>query len=832
MRNELEIIARIEKYLMHNMDAQEHEAFANELKSNTQLAKEVNIQNELMKGIERIQLKAEIKKAHFRYHVMKWIVAGAVILTIASLAFFGAHYLKSTERSHLPAMEVVNENVHMDYASVENTSHEMVVSAIDSSLIISERTKKDSLVVPIVKYCDENAALTETAEEIEEATQTSAPKQIETNAWSIAEANVNERVEPEANKYLKPQIFQLNITQPGVVETEDGIVIAYQRNCFLNKAGQPVNDQIKLEVREAIEVTDMMKAGLSTVSDHKALQTAGMFSITASRLGEELSINPALPLAVSVPGNGLHENLMQWDGVVQADGTLDWQNPQEMEQFLTPVEITDLDFYPRDFLGTIPKYGFDNTNKILTDSLYLSYENYNALAESNLNMNVKELLDTSAEDEFDKSRKRFYAAKGYSMKIIEFDSKSSVSATYSIQPSKVFAFWNNDFNNTNLATHEFEARMKYIHSTCNMEILNLYLNNLDKELWRVDEMACNLCSNDQERNVFEDFATKRDGRVWTTDSTIAALNATLKQKEKAFKTKAEIAFAVLQQELNELYRQRNKMNAEEELRIQNAMNEQFSLATQKLYEEMNLKSVPYNLFASTSSVHSATIGSGRVFQNYTDGKSSIYNAYKSAVQASKRNNLKVTRTGWHNIDALFDPIADAFGRLGGKSSKSANRNTGSDFYYDSPELNTIEVFVKNHTMYDKVFVYLIPKNTSNFIRLKQNDKVFSGKYLEELDYDLVVIAHHGDLIYADIEKNMKGGKHTFSALLPRFDDDLKQMLADYYQMLNDDTRNEKQLKVIEVEIEKHAADDKMRRALEPIVFPCREATRSDASFFK
>lgn len=83
-----------------------------------------------------------------------------------------------------------------------------------------------------------------------------------------------------------------------------------------------------------------------------------------------------------------------------------------------------------------------------------------------------------------------------------------------------------------------------------------------------------------------------------------------------------------------------------------------------------------------------------------------------------------------------------------------------------------------------------------------------------------------------LKKNMKGGKHTFSALLPRFDDDLKQMLADYYQMLNDDTRNEKQLKVIEVEIEKHAADDKMRRALEPIVFPCREATRSDASFFK
>ena len=53
-----------------------------------------------------------------------------------------------------------------------------------------------------------------------------------------------------------------------------------------------------------------------------------------------------------------------------------------------------------------------------------------------------------------------------------------------VNPASVKTIWNRKFNNTNLATKEFEERMPYIHQTCNNSILELYINNLDKKFIR------------------------------------------------------------------------------------------------------------------------------------------------------------------------------------------------------------------------------------------------------------------------------------------------------------------------------------------------------------
>jgi hypothetical protein len=58
-----------------------------------------------------------------------------------------------------------------------------------------------------------------------------------------------------------------------------------------------------------------------------------------------------------------------------------------------------------------------------------------------------------------------------------------------IPPSKVLAFWKPNFNNTLLATREFEKRMQAIHKSCNDKVLAVYTNGLDKSLRELDEQV-------------------------------------------------------------------------------------------------------------------------------------------------------------------------------------------------------------------------------------------------------------------------------------------------------------------------------------------------------
>lgn len=77
-----------------------------------------------------------------------------------------------------------------------------------------------------------------------------------------------------------------------------------------------------------------------------------------------------------------------------------------------------------------------------------------------------------------------------------------------IPPSKVLAFWDNKFNNTNLATHEFEVRMQAIHNTCDNSVLDLYVNNLDKKMVELDQKAVAMGYSD-----FERFTAENIGKV-------------------------------------------------------------------------------------------------------------------------------------------------------------------------------------------------------------------------------------------------------------------------------------------------------------------------------
>lgn len=56
-----------------------------------------------------------------------------------------------------------------------------------------------------------------------------------------------------------------------------------------------------------------------------------------------------------------------------------------------------------------------------------------------------------------------------------------------IPPSKVLAIWKKQFNGTNLATQDFEDRMKEIHNTCDENVFDVYAKSLNEPLWKLDQ---------------------------------------------------------------------------------------------------------------------------------------------------------------------------------------------------------------------------------------------------------------------------------------------------------------------------------------------------------
>ena len=98
MRAALETIQQIEKYLLNEMSAAEKSAFDSEINSNPTLKNQVEIQQQLIKGIQRMALKASAVRARATYQFRKWMIRLGIFITLLTLSSFTYIYLNQTEK--------------------------------------------------------------------------------------------------------------------------------------------------------------------------------------------------------------------------------------------------------------------------------------------------------------------------------------------------------------------------------------------------------------------------------------------------------------------------------------------------------------------------------------------------------------------------------------------------------------------------------------------------------------------------------------------------------------------------------------------------------------
>ena len=300
---------------------------------------------------------------------------------------------------------------------------------------------------------------------------------------------------PIADQLIHTQFFQINNSKDTVITTQSGMILSIPQHTFETS----MDKQCKIEIKEAISPTDIIKGGLNTMAGPTLLETGGMFKISAFQDNKELALKNGKSIEFMVPTTNKTPGMRLYKGSVQTNGDINWKSPKKLTNPLTPSDINSLNFYPNKFEKYLLTKGLSKKSKKWKDSLYYDV--------TNLTIEEKTFVgqDTTL--------------------VYKFKS--------CINPNLIKTFWNKKFNNTLLATLEFEKRMPAIHKSGDNRILNLYTNNLEKNLFEIDSMAWKIASQKHKKSFYY-FMQLREQSLSNSKSkrTLALLKKAIKSSQK------------------------------------------------------------------------------------------------------------------------------------------------------------------------------------------------------------------------------------------------------------------------------------------------------------
>lgn len=336
------------------------------------------------------------------------------------------------------------------------------------------------------------------------------------------------------------QTFIISVTKDTVLESEAGNLIIVPLDAIVDANDEPVKDSIRLELAEASEISDLITSNLVMHAPKALVETHLAFYINATRKGKQLYINNRHPLYIEVPAD---RALDLYKGDRDIKGNMQWDSVIHPVKYLLTVPIDLLSFYPNGFEETVeeqlPYKNHKTLTKQLLDSLYESFAFRNDIKEGN-----KPGIAITADDTptlLGKIVKRKY---------------NKDTSDCGINPASIMAISDKKFQNTFIATREFEMRLQYVFETCNQQVLELYVNNLQKNLWEIDQMVADRLGKDHELyKNFIGFASLKQTTVKISEQLAKALASFYLNK----KNKIEKKIAKLRREIEASMEKREKI---------------------------------------------------------------------------------------------------------------------------------------------------------------------------------------------------------------------------------------------------------------------------------
>lgn len=455
MRAPLEKIELVDKYLSGTLTPEEQSDFSNALKTDIELKQLLDIQQTFIQAAKRKALRAEIKTSIDNLNPWKkwwkWITGGVIIAGVVT------------------AFVLLNQQPVMPTAPIEKQE------------VIAEPVK------------------TEAAQAIDSATVSNQP------SVSTSSTRVNQDEDLMDFNGLKTwtnpdvQKFSINPLKGLTIEGKQGTLIIVPKDAFVDENNQLVKEQVSFQLVEATTLQDMVLYNLGTTADGKPLESGGMLYMDFTSNGKKVKVNPKRPLYVEVPTKEVKKGMCVFKGEVE-QGKVNWKDPKPLKKYLVNVDFKLLDFLPQGFANEVqailPYKGHKTASSELVDSLYYSLER-SGKPGSVVEFDVPTISIELSNNKFTNSAKTESRSLGREQ-----------LGLCGIAPITIKTIKTPPYAKTFIATREFEQRVKELHTLKNgNELLQLYLNNLAKNLSTVDSIVA-LKMSGREKTVFNSFAAQ------------------------------------------------------------------------------------------------------------------------------------------------------------------------------------------------------------------------------------------------------------------------------------------------------------------------------------
>ncbi|MCE3228040.1 MAG: hypothetical protein K0S32_2591, partial [Bacteroidetes bacterium] len=294
---------------------------------------------------------------------------------------------------------------------------------------------------------------------------------------------------------------------------------------------------------------------------------------------------------------------------------------------------------------------------------------------------------------------------------VTIPSDSSSGCIAEINPSRIRAIWDGKFNNTILATKAFEERLKVIFQTCNPSILDLYIKNLDKELFAIDSAAAMIGSNPLS-SVFLDFSRRMDGGVNISDERELQLQNYFKAKKEVYDKAEKEA--------------REKMYTDE---------------FKKQVEAMDKKSAYYNEFERKQS----GLLEEEIEKNIDETYRQLGRSRPPGKPVGTYITAEMITPGWKNCDLPVPLDVVTEGTMARATISATTVGTKQQVLIEYKEAG---VMVKDRKSYDRLLCYLLPDKLSSFQLMKfDGTNSFKEKINMTFKNSIITVGYKGDKVY-------------------------------------------------------------------------------------
>jgi hypothetical protein len=263
------------------------------------------------------------------------------------------------------------------------------------------------------------------------------------------------------------QVFVVDNSKDTVLFGERGTIVSIPADCF-----EQTNGPIDVHLIEAPEMSDLVLLNAPTISEGRLLETDGVVYVNAFANGAPVKVKDDERVEIEVPSDHFDESMGSFVGTYDKKGRLNWHEGNEMATALKEEVKQQLTY---EFL-TIPMELFPNRAQYFRmDSIARAYPWKNG-----------ELSVPDADLLIGKERAAFYAdavkflqdpaAENTPLATREFAERLG-----DLQDYYYYWYW---------PQPDGSAKLKYdVFGPFQHRIFQVYLSNMDKDLWYSDSLA-------------------------------------------------------------------------------------------------------------------------------------------------------------------------------------------------------------------------------------------------------------------------------------------------------------------------------------------------------